>query len=194
MSAVALNRGSIHAPTLAEGLRSGHIYLPISKIDKAKRIVWGRAQVEDDMPDSQDDIVDFDGSKRAFERWAGNVREMHSNKAVGHAVSIYAVPEERAIYVGTYVSRGAQDTWEKCLDGTLNGYSIGGKVVRGIHVHHKGAGRKVHRILDYDLDELSLVDVPANSRCSITMVEKRAFQSVLKARDLIGLVASELIA
>jgi hypothetical protein len=32
------------------------------------------------------------------------------------------------VYVSAYVSKGAQDAWEKVLDGTYSGFSIGGNI------------------------------------------------------------------
>lgn len=72
--------------------------------------------------------------------------------------------ETRRIYVRIRVSRGAQDTWEKVLDGTLRGASIGASGVVWQRQQRRFAGEP--RWLDvatrYDLVELSLVDNPSN--------------------------------
>ena len=39
-----------------------------------------------------------------------------------------------------YVSKGAPDTWEKVLDGTLTGFSIGGEINEASNEFVKDAG------------------------------------------------------
>jgi hypothetical protein len=157
-------------------------FVPFTKVDKEKRIVWGIAQTEE--PDSQDDLLTYEASVDAFQKWQGNIREMHDPKAVGSAVRIICDPVARKIMVGSYISKGAEDTWQKILDGTLRGYSIGGGVVNGTREFIKRLGRSVRKVTAYVLDELSLVDTPANSHCVITAVQKRG--STLVATDVLG--------
>jgi len=190
--------GQAKIPGLAAGMRAGHVYMPFTKVDRERRIVWGVGQTEDETPDSQNDIVDFEGTLKAFKNWAGNVREMHGATAAGHAVQVLGIPGERKVLVGTHVSKGAESTWQKVLDGTLRGYSIGGRVVRSRMELNKATGKKVHRILEYELDELSLVDTPANAACIITAVLKcgnaLVFQeSARKAYQLVGRQARDLV-
>ena len=49
--------------------------VPFSKIDESKRTVYGFATL--DNVDKVDDVVLADASKRAFESFRGNIREMH---------------------------------------------------------------------------------------------------------------------
>ena len=106
--------------------------MPFSKVDKERRIVSGFATL--DNVDRQNDIVTPEASMNAFKKFKGNIREMHQPVAVGKMVSFkedkYFDPETKkmynGVYVSAYISKGAQDTWEKVLDGTLSGFSIGG--------------------------------------------------------------------
>ena len=181
MALEALTFGRQSYPSLAQGLVDGHIYLPITKIDRENRTVWGTAQIEEDEPDTQNDVVDYAASLDAFQNWEGNVREMHEDKAVGKAVHVLAEPEQRRILVGTYVSKGAEDTWQKLLEQILRGYSIGGQVLSDSFPIHKATGKRYHRIHKYRLDELSFVDSPASPKCRITAVIKRGSGLVVKA-------------
>jgi hypothetical protein len=103
-------------------------------VDVERRIVSGFATL--DNIDKQADIVTTDASVKAFSKFRGNIREMHQPTAVGKMISFkedkYFDPESKkfysGVYVSTYISKGAQDTWEKVLDGTLSGFSIGGKM------------------------------------------------------------------
>lgn len=147
-----------------------------TKIDKEKRTVTGVATA--DNIDLEDDIIDYAGSKEAFKTWVGNIREMHGTKAVGKAVSSKEVvvrDEQGNTYNGfevtSYISKGAQDTWEKILDGTLAGYSIGGRVLEKVKEFHKTNGKVVSRVKKYLLTELSVVDNPCNPLAQFTMIK-----------------------
>jgi hypothetical protein len=113
---------------------------------------------------------------------------MHQSIAVGKVVSFK--PETyydqksnnfyNGVYVTSYISKGAQDTWEKVLDGTLSGFSIGGKIKESDNEVNKATGEAVRFIKDYDLVELSIVDSPANELCNIFSIEKVNGQMVYK--------------
>ena len=146
----------------------------ISKVDVERREVWGIATAEN--VDKQKDIVDFEASKSAFADWAkiGNIREAHDpKKPVGVAFSVQPVDTEKHVLIGARVSRGAEDTWQKVIDGTLKGWSIAGKVIKSAPetMMVDGLETKVNRILKYRLDEVSLVDNPANPTCTVTMIK-----------------------
>jgi hypothetical protein len=153
--------------------------MPIAKVDIERRIVSGFATL--DNIDRQDDVVPSEASVRAFETFRGNIREMHDDKkAVGKLVSFKEdsfYDQEtgkfyKGIYVSAYVSKGAQDTWEKVLDKTLTGFSIGGNVKDYEDVYNKEMDKSIRIIKEYDLFELSLVDNPANQYANVISVEK----------------------
>lgn len=153
--------------------------VPISKVDVERRMVHGFATL--DNIDLQGDIVPFESSIRAFDKFRGNIREMHDAlKAVGRMMSFrperYYDPNTDTVYngiwVSVYVSKGAEDTWQKVLDGTLSGFSIGGVVTE---VYDRIVEKGIYRVIsDYFLNELSLVDNPANQLASIISIEKNA--------------------
>ena len=158
------------------------MFVPFSKIDKERRMVWGIAQAE--VPDSQDDYLDYNASVRAFTNWQKNVRQMHEDVAVGRAMQIQFDPKKKQIHVGAYISRGAEDCWQKCLDGTYRGYSIGGYPTQAAPIRKDG--RRLRHVRDYVLTELSLVDVPSNPACKITAIQKRGTKLV--ATNVLGAV------
>ena len=143
------------------------------KVDKEKRIVSGLATT--DAIDKQGEQVDYDASREAFKDWSGNIREMHSPTAVGKAISWAPDDEKRGIRVDAYISKGAEDTWQKILDGTLKAFSIGGQTVHKTQQIVKdaetGGQRNVTKITKYKLTELSLVDNPANPDASFELVK-----------------------
>ena len=152
--------------------------MPIGKVDQERRIVSGFATL--DNVDKQGDIVTTEASIEAFKKFRGNLREMHQPSAVGKVVSFkedrYFDPKEKkfysGVYVSAYVSKGAQDTWEKVLDGTLTGFSIGGNITKSDDMYDEKIDKSVRIIKEYDLHELSLVDNPANQFANVISIEK----------------------
>jgi len=148
--------------------------------------------------DSQGDIVLAEASADAFARARGNIREMHQPIAAGHLVDFredeyYDTETQkfyRGIYVTAYVSKGADSTWEKVLDGTLTGFSIGGNILEASNEFVKEADANVRFIKKYDLVELSLVDNPANQLANVFSIQKAADGSVTK---MTGMVAETTI-
>ncbi len=137
-------------------------YAPIVRVDAARREIELCATSE--ALDAHGTIFDYAASKDAFTRWIGNVREMHERRAVGQRVEVRCDDETRRVYVRVRISRGARDTWEKVLDGTLRGASIGASNVVWRR-ERRGAGgraRMVNIATRYDLAELSLMDNPSN--------------------------------
>jgi len=154
------------------------ISMPIAKVDKERRIVSGFATL--DNVDKQGDIVPSEASIKAFERFRGNIREMHQPIAVGKLVSfkedsffdVESGQTYKGVFVSAYVSKGAQDTWEKVLDRTLTGFSIGGSIVDYEDSFDEDMKKSIRIIKEYDLSELSLVDNPANQYANVISIEK----------------------
>ena len=152
--------------------------MPIGKVDQERRIVSGFATL--DNIDKQNDIVTTEASLEAFRKFRGNLREMHQPSAVGKIVSFkedrYFEPQSKkfysGVYVSAYVSKGAQDTWEKVLDGTLTGFSIGGNITKSDDTFDEDLDKSVRIIKEYELFELSLVDNPANQFANVISIEK----------------------
>jgi cation transport regulator ChaB len=154
------------------------ISAPLTKIDVEKRVVGGFATL--DNVDNAGDVLDADASQEAFKKWFGNIREMHDKKAVGKAISWEPrvhTDEDGTQYNGIWVeakiSKGAEDTWQKVLDGTLGGFSVGGATLekqRSLFKTEDGE-RQVWRITKYRLTELSLVDAPCNGLARISLIK-----------------------
>jgi hypothetical protein len=152
--------------------------VPIAKVDQENRTVSGFATL--DNVDRQGDIVSTEASLEAFQEFRGNLREMHQSKAVGRVVSFsveefYDASTEKmytGVWVTAYISKGAPNTWEKVLDGTLSGFSIGGEIIEASNVFDKSLDVMVRHITKYSLVELSVVDSPANQLANILSVVK----------------------
>jgi hypothetical protein len=165
--------------------------MPLTKVDKERRVVSGFASL--DNIDKQDDIVTAEASMDAFAKFRGNIREMHQPLAVGKMVSFkadkYFDPDSKKFYngvfVSAYVSKGAQDTWEKVLDGTLTGFSIGGRMNKWDDGFDEKSDKAIRIIKQYDLIELSLVDSPANQFANIVSVEKVDGVDIIKGDETV---------
>jgi len=160
--------------------------VPFTKVNREKRTVSGFATL--DNLDQTGDVVMQEASMKAFESFRGNIREMHGPNAVGKMISFkpesFYNPKNgefyNGVYVDAYISKGAQDTWEKILDGTLQGFSIGGKIIESDNEVNKATGQTVRFIKDYALMELSVVDSPANELCNILSIQKMNGHLVFK--------------
>ena len=170
-----MNINKAHWTTEGDKVR---LSMPLTKVDEGRRIVSGFASL--DNLDKQDDIVTTEASMAAFAKFRGNIREMHQPSAVGKMVSFkeekYFDPESKKFYKGVfvsaYISKGAQDAWEKVLDGTYTGFSIGGRMNKWDDAYDENLEKSIRVIKEYDLIELSLVDSPANQFANIMSVEK----------------------
>lgn len=170
-----MNINKAHWTTNGDNVR---LSMPLTKVDEGRRIVSGFASL--DNLDKQDDIVTTEASMDAFAKFRGNIREMHQPSAVGKMISFkeekYFDPETKKFYKGVfvsaYISKGAQDAWEKVLDGTYTGFSIGGRMNKWDDGFDEKSDKPIRIIKEYDLVELSLVDSPANQFANIMSVEK----------------------
>jgi HK97 family phage prohead protease len=127
------------------------IYLPIAKVDAAKRLVYGYASTE--ARDDQGEVVKREALQEALGDYMrfGNIREMHQLSAVGKAQN--AEIDDKGLYLGAKVVDDR--AWEKVVEGVYNGFSIGGKVIE----RAAGDYKTINKLR---LDEISLVDRPAN--------------------------------
>jgi len=152
--------------------------LPLVRVDTTKRQVWGQATAE--IPDSYGTIFAY--LPEVWRTWRGNIREQHdSKKAVGNRIDLECDDQNRAIYVGARVSRGAQDTWLKVEDNVLTGFSasvipdpeFGTDSRRWPKKQYEG--KEYPYLPRYTVAELSLVDSPACPNCDIQIVRADGF-------------------
>lgn len=134
-------------------------FVPFTKSDNDQKIVEGYASSE--ALDSHGEIVSFEGIKKALPDYMkyANIREMHQWSAVGKTIS--AVPDEasKALYLVAKVVD--EEAWKKCKEGVYTGFSIGGRIVK-----------KVGNIIEQlELNEISLVDRPANPEAMFSVVK-----------------------
>jgi len=141
----------------------GMMFARITKVDEAKREVWGRATQE--VVDKSNEIFDYESSVPYFKAWSegfakdtdgrslGNVRSMHGKVAAGKVIKIDYVDTDKAIDVGVKVVD--DNEWAKVLEGVHTGFSIGGSYEKRWDDAATGAKR-----FTANPNEISLVDSP----------------------------------
>lgn len=158
--------------------RTLNVQLDVRKDSAHQRVVIGFATL--DNVDLSDDIVTAEASMKAFEKFRGNVRLMHEpdpvGRVVGYQPATYFDPETNKEYQGIQVavriSEARDDVWKMVLDGTLSGFSIGGRQAIKNREYREELGKSVNVITGYDLTELSLVDSPANHLANVSTIYK----------------------
>lgn len=140
------------------------IFVPISKVDEKKRLVYGT--ITQETPDKSGEIFDYATGKKAIQTWSdgiseatsgkskGNVRAMHGNTAAGKFTDIAFDDKNRRIEgVAKVVD---DDEWQKVLEGVYTGFSIGGGYAR------RWADKDNPALMRYTptISEVSLVDNP----------------------------------
>lgn len=123
-------------------------FMPLSKIDEDKRIVYGYASTP--TKDSDGEIVTLDAIKDALPGYMeyANVREMHALKAVG--VTEEANIDDKGLFISAKIID--DDAWKKCREGVYKGFSIGGKKL----------SKTGNKITEIEMSEISVVDRPSN--------------------------------
>lgn len=134
-----------------------NFYLPIAKVDREQRMVFGYASTP--TRDIQGEVIELDAIKDALPDYMAwrNIREMHGPSAVG--VTKEANVDDKGLYIGAKIVD--DDAWKKVVEEVYKGFSIGGDVTR----------RDGATITGLDLIEISLVDRPANPDCRIDVVK-----------------------
>lgn len=160
-------------------------YVPFTRVspDDERREIVGIATKE--VLDSHGTIISYEASKKAFARWAGNIREQHDpKKAVGKAIEWNADDDNKQIIVRAFISKGATDTWEKIKDGTLTGFSISGVDAKYKMIQRDG--KSIPFIDEYDMPELSIVDNPSCPVGPVALVRVNEASDILASDEEIA--------
>jgi hypothetical protein len=114
------------------------LFVPIVKIDAAKRLVYGIVTAE--APDALGEVCDYASTKPHYQTWSqkfaaatdgksfGNLRAMHGSIAAGKLVDIAFNDDARRIEICGKVVDDAE--WQKVEEGVYTGFSQGGRYVR----------------------------------------------------------------
>ncbi len=156
------------------------------------RLVGGWATVE--IKDNQGDVVPISLIKKAMLKYMGEYPTIilqHMNKPVGKAVywtiKKHAETGKNGVYIVAkiYKDKKISDfAWDNIKKKLIRGFSIGG-IGKGIEKRWNGEDARV--LTEFDIDEISVVDAPANKYGDIEKMSyaksDSSFESVAVVRD-----------
>jgi hypothetical protein len=176
------------------------MFIPISKVNAAQRLVYGLATAE--IEDRSGEICDYASTKPLYEKWSkeiaestrgkslGNLRAMHGPVAAGKVTAIDFNDGAKQIEICAKVVDEAE--WEKVSEGVYTGFSQGGVYARR-WTDAKGLTRYTA-----EPSEISLVDLPCLPQARFEMIkadgtiETRRFGGGLNIVDRFEGLAQEL--
>lgn len=151
------------------------LFLQINKVDATQRLVFGT--LTEEIVDKTGEVFDYETGKQAFIHWSneamersqgkskGNLRAMHGKIAAGKFTDIKFDDDAKRIDGVAKVSDDQE--WEKVLDGTYTGFSIGGDYAK------RWADLTDPNITRYtpDIHEVSLVDNPCVGTATFDVIK-----------------------
>jgi hypothetical protein len=176
------------------------MFIPITKVDAAQRLVYGLATAE--AEDRAGEICDYASTKPNYEKWSaeiakstngkslGNVRAMHGAVAAGKVTKINFNDADKQIEICAKVIDDAE--WEKVAEGVYTGFSQGGAYARR-WTDEDGLTRYTA-----EPSEISLVDLPCLPQARFEMIkldgarELRRFRKGSDAAARLQFVIDEL--
>jgi len=151
------------------------IFIPITKIDAAQRLVYGVVTAE--APDVTGEVCDYASTKPLYQKWSqkfadatdgksfGNLRAMHSNVAAGKLVEIAFNDDAKRIEICGKVVDDAE--WQKVEEGVYTGFSQGGRYLK------RWPDPDEPNLMRYTADplEVSLVDHPCLPEATFAVIK-----------------------
>jgi len=158
-----------------DGTMSINLFIPITKIDAARRLVYGVVTAE--TPDIAGEVCDYASTKPLYQKWSqkfadategrsvGNLRAMHSNIAAGKLVDIAFNDEDKRIEICGKVIDDAE--WTKVEEGVYTAFSQGGRYLK------RWPDPDEPKLMRYTAEpvEVSLVDHPCLPEATFAVVK-----------------------
>jgi hypothetical protein len=168
----ATSPGKDHKETTMTDL---NLFIPITKIDAARRLVYGVVTAE--TPDVAGEVCDYASTKPHYQKWSqkfaqttegrsfGNLRAMHSNVAAGKLVTIAFNDAEKRIEICGKVVDDAE--WAKVEEGVYTGFSQGGRYLK------RWPDPDEPKLIRYTAEpvEVSLVDHPCLPEATFAVIK-----------------------
>lgn len=172
------------------------VFVPITKIDAGKRLVYGVVTAE--TPDVAGEVCDYASTKPLYEKWSqgfvsatagkslGNLRAMHGSVAAGKLVDIAFNDAQKRIEICGKVVDDAE--WQKVEEGVYTGFSQGGRYLkRWPDPHAPDLTRYTAEPL-----EISLVDHPCLPEATFTVVKADGSTELRKFKTAADALAAAL--
>lgn len=151
------------------------LFVPLSKIDEEKRLVYGIATAE--QPDRSGEVCDYETTKPYYQKWSdtihkasdgrslGNLRAMHGKVAAGKIQDIIFDDDNKRIEICAKVVD--DNEWKKVLEGVYTGFSQGGAYVKRWNDEENPAVKRYTA----NPTEVSLVDLPCLPTATFQLVK-----------------------
>ena len=166
---------------------SMQLFVPITKVDAAQRLVYGT--IAEEIPDKAGELFDYESSKPYFEQWSGEIARATDGKSVGNLRAMHGAiaagklsrlsfddAGKRIEAVGKVVDDAE---WLKVVEGVYTGFSIGGNYVE----RWPDADEPALTRYTAEPIEVSLVDNPCIPSATFSViktdgsVEERSFRT-----------------
>src|SRR3984893_13899555 len=146
--------------------------IPITKVDTAKRLVYGVATAE--VADRMGEICDYESTKPLYQKWSadfaktsagksfGNLRSMHGHVAAGKLTAINCNDGAKQIEICAKVVDDGE--WNKVVEGVYTGFSQGGAYAK------RWQDGELTRYTA-EPHEVSLVDLPCLPNATFEMIK-----------------------
>lgn len=164
------------------------LFIPITKVDVARRLVYGT--IAEEIPDRSGEIMDYETARPEFESWsaeiakassgksAGNLRAMHGSVAAGRLDQILF--DDVAKRISTVAKVVDDGEWKKVLEGVYTGFSMGGRYKK----RWRDTGRPELTRYTPEPMEVSLVDNPCIPSATFEVVKDDGSIELRKFRSL----------
>jgi hypothetical protein len=163
-----------------------NLFVPITKIDASKRLVYGVVTAE--APDVSGEVCDYASTKPLYQKWSqnfasatagksfGNLRAMHGNVAAGKLIDIAFNDAQKRIEICGKVVDDAE--WQKVEEGVYTGFSQGGRYLK------RWPDPSAPELVRYTAEplEISLVDHPCLPEATFTVVKADGSTELRKFR------------
>jgi hypothetical protein len=166
------------------------IFVPITKIDAAQRLVYGVVTAE--TPDISGEVCDYASTKPQYQKWShgfasvtdgksfGNLRAMHGTVAAGKLVDIAFNDAAKRIEICGKVVDDAE--WEKVEQGVYTGFSQGGRYLK------RWTDPAEPKLVRYTAEplEVSLVDHPCLPEATFAVIKADGTTELRKFKGAVG--------
>jgi hypothetical protein len=151
------------------------LFIPLTKIDEEKRLVYGIATAE--VEDRTGEVCDYATTKPYYEKWSsdvhkssngksmGNLRSMHGKVAAGKITDISFDDTNKKIEICAKVVDDQE--WKKVLEGVYTGFSQGGSYIKRWDDPENPAIKRYTA----DPTEVSLVDLPCLKTATFEVIK-----------------------
>jgi hypothetical protein len=166
------------------------IFIPITKIDAARRLVYGVVTAE--APDVAGEVCDYASTKPLYQQWSqkfadatdgrslGNLRAMHGSVAAGKLVEIAFNDQKKRIEICGKVVDDAE--WAKVEEGVYTGFSQGGRYLK------RWTDPAEPQLVRYTAEplEVSLVDHPCLPEATFAVIKADGTTELRKFKGVAG--------